>query len=97
MSNKSVNSSYTRRELTDKVKKVIHEKLGINMEQITDDASYIDNFGIDCLDNAMLIMEFEEEFGVTIPEEDAEKLTTVSGTIDYLCKVLEVSGQTSDI
>ena len=80
----------TKQGIADKVKEIVHEQLGVNMEQIVDSANYVDDFGADSLDCVELVMAFEEEFGRTIPEEDAEKIDTVGKTTDYLCKILGV-------
>jgi acyl carrier protein len=71
-------------KLEDRVKEIIVDQLGVNAEQVTPEASFIDDLGADSLDSVELIMAFEEEFGAAIPEEDAEKLTTVGKVIDYL-------------
>ena len=63
---------------------IIVEQLGVNKEQVTPEASFIDDLGADSLDSVELIMAFEEEFGAAIPEEDAEKLTTVGKVVEYL-------------
>ena len=63
---------------------MIVDQLGVNAEQVTLEASFIDDLGADSLDSVELIMAFEEEFGAVIPEEDAEKLTTVGKVIEYL-------------
>jgi acyl carrier protein len=70
--------------LADKVKEIIVEQLGVNAEQVTPEASFIEDLGADSLDTVELVMAFEEEFGAEIPDEDAEKLTTVNGVIEYL-------------
>jgi acyl carrier protein len=70
--------------LEDKVKDIIVEQLGVNAEQVTPEASFIEDLGADSLDTVELVMAFEEEFGAEIPDEDAEKLTTVGAVIDYL-------------
>jgi len=70
--------------LADKVKEIIVEQLGVNAEQVTPEASFIDDLGADSLDTVELVMAFEEEFGAEIPDEDAEKLTTVGAVTDYL-------------
>ena len=70
--------------LADKVKEIIVEQLGVNAEQVTREASFIEDLGADSLDTVELVMAFEEEFGAEIPDEDAEKLTTVGAVIDYL-------------
>ncbi|MBQ5531512.1 MAG: acyl carrier protein [Kiritimatiellae bacterium] len=71
-------------KLEDRVKNIIVDQLGVNEEQVTPEASFIDDLGADSLDNVELIMAFEEEFGAAIPEEDAEKLSTVGKVIEYL-------------
>ena len=70
--------------LEDKVKDIIVEQLGVNAEQVTREASFIEDLGADSLDTVELVMAFEEEFGAEIPDEDAEKLTNVGAVIDYL-------------
>jgi acyl carrier protein len=70
--------------LEDKVKDIIVEQLGVNADQVTTEASFIEDLGADSLDTVELVMAFEEEFGAEIPDEDAEKLTSVGGVISYL-------------
>ncbi|WP_372797597.1 acyl carrier protein [Pontiella sp.] len=70
--------------LADKVKDIIVEQLGVNADQVTTEASFIEDLGADSLDTVELVMAFEEEFGAEIPDEDAEKLTSVGGVISYL-------------
>jgi len=70
--------------IEDKVKEIIVEQLGVNADQVTDSASFIEDLGADSLDTVELVMAFEEEFGAEIPDEDAEKLTTVGGVIQYM-------------
>jgi acyl carrier protein len=70
--------------LEDKVKEIIVEQLGVNAEQVTPEASFINDLGADSLDTVELVMAFEEEFGAEIPDEDAEKLTTVGAVVNYL-------------
>jgi acyl carrier protein len=70
--------------LDEKIKEIIVEQLGVNADQVTAEASFIDDLGADSLDTVELVMAFEEEFGAEIPDEDAEKLTTVGGVISYL-------------
>ena len=70
--------------LEEKVKEIIIEQLGVNAELVTQDASFIEDLGADSLDQVELVMAFEEEFGAQIPDEDAEKLTTVGKVISYL-------------
>ena len=71
-------------EHTEKVKDSIVTELGVEREKLTDDASFIDDLGADSLDIVELVMEFEKEFNIDIPDEDAEKLRTVGDAIAYL-------------
>ena len=68
----------------EKVKSIIVERLGVDEEEVTPDASFVDDLGADSLDTVELVMVFEEEFGIEIPDEDAEKITTVSQAITYI-------------
>ena len=63
--------------VADKVKSIIVEQLGVDEEEVTPDASFVDDLGADSLDTVELVMAFEEEFGIEIPDEDAEKITRV--------------------
>ncbi len=71
-------------KLEERVKEIIVEQLGVNADQVTPEASFIDDLGADSLDTVELVMAFEEEFGAEIPDEDAEKLTSVGAVITYL-------------
>jgi acyl carrier protein len=68
----------------DRVKQIIVDQLGVAPEQVTPEASFIDDLGADSLDTVELVMAFEEEFGIEIPDEDAEKITRVKEAIDYI-------------
>ena len=68
----------------DRVKKIIRDQLNVTDEQITPEASFIDDLGADSLDQVELVMALEEEFGKDIPEEEAEKLQTVGSVIEYI-------------
>ena len=70
--------------IEEKVKDIIVEQRGVNAEQVTTEASFIEDLGADSLDTVELVMAFEEEFDAEIPDEDAEKLTTVKAVVDYL-------------
>mgnify|MGYP001281491336 FL=1 len=70
--------------LENKIKEIIVDKLGIEESEITDSASFTNDLGADSLDTVELIMEFEKEFNVSIPDEDAEKIQTVGDAIAYL-------------
>jgi len=69
---------------TAKVKDIIEKELGVEREKVTDGASFMEDLGADSLDVVELVMEFEKEFNVDIPDEDAEKLRTVGDAIAYL-------------
>ena len=70
-----------------KVKEVIIDKLGVEENMIKLEAHFVNDLGADSLDTVELIMEFEEEFGIEIPDEDAENITTVGSAVDYIEKV----------
>ena len=66
------------------VKKIIAEQLGVNEAEIKNDSSFVDDLGADSLDTVELVMAFEEEFGIEIPDEDAEKITRVKEAVEYI-------------
>jgi acyl carrier protein len=66
------------------VKAIVAEQLGVKQEQVTNDASFVDDLGADSLDTVELVMALEEEFEIEIPDEDAEKITTVHQAIEYI-------------
>jgi acyl carrier protein len=68
----------------DKVKEVVIDKLGVEEDKIVSEASFVDDLGADSLDTVELIMQFEEEFGIEIPDEEAETITTVKAAVDYI-------------
>ena len=70
--------------IEEKVKNIIVEQLGVTAEQVTPQASFIEDLGADSLDTVELVMAFEEEFGVEVPDEDAEKLLSVGDVIKYI-------------
>ena len=70
--------------VADKVKSIIVEQLGVDEEEVTPDASFVEDLGADSLDTVELVMAFEEEFGAEIPDEDAEKLQTVGDVNKYI-------------
>jgi acyl carrier protein len=73
-------------ESMDKIKKIIVDQLGIDESKIMEDSSFVDDLGADSLDIVELIMAFEEEFDMEIPDEDAEKIKTVGDAVKYLSK-----------
>ena len=70
--------------IEERVKKIIGEQLGVKQEEVTNNASFVEDLGADSLDTVELVMALEEEYGVEIPSEDLEKLTTVGAVMDYL-------------
>lgn len=70
--------------LEDRVRDLIVDQLGVSSNEVTKEASFIDDLGADSLDTVELIMAFEDEFGIEIPDEDAEKMSTVGDAIKYL-------------
>jgi acyl carrier protein len=68
----------------ERVKKIVVEQLGVNESEVTGDASFVDDLGADSLDTVELVMALEEEFDCEIPDEEAEKITTVQQAIDYI-------------
>lgn len=71
-------------DTAERVKKIVVEHLGVEESKVSDDASFIDDLGADSLDTVELVMAFEEEFGVEIPDDAAEKILTVKDAIDFI-------------
>lgn len=70
--------------VVDKVRQIIAEQLGVKVEDVTPQSSFVDDLGADSLDTVELVMALEEEFGIEIPDEDAEKMTNVGEAIKYI-------------
>ncbi len=70
--------------VNDRVRAIIAEQLGVKLEEVTDTASFIEDLGADSLDTVELVMALEEEFGIEIPDEDAEKMSSVGESIKYI-------------
>jgi len=79
-------------EIADKVRAIISDQLMVDPEEVLDESSFVEDLGADSLDTVELIMEFEDEFGVEISDEDAEKISTVGEAVAYLEKLLEEKG-----
>ena len=77
------------KSIEEKVKDIIVEQLGVNPEQVTPTASFIEDLGADSLDTVELVMALEEEFGNEIPDEQAEKIKTVGEAVDYIEKAIK--------
>lgn len=73
-------------DIADRVKKIVVEHLGVDAEKVADNASFIDDLGADSLDTVELVMAFEEEFGVEIPDDAAETILTVGDAVEFLKK-----------
>ncbi|MBO2520273.1 MAG: acyl carrier protein [Firmicutes bacterium] len=71
-------------DVLDRVKELVVEQLGVDAEEVTEDASFVDDLGADSLDIVELVMAFEEEFDLEIPDEDAEKIRTVGDAARYI-------------
>ncbi len=71
-------------DLEEKVKNIIAKELGVEMEKLTDDASFMEDLGADSLDTVELVMAFEEEFGCEIPDDAAEKIVTVKDAVSFI-------------
>src|SRR5687768_9100970 len=73
-------------DVAERVKKIVVEHLNVDQEKVTDNASFIEDLGADSLDTVELVMAFEEEFGIDIPDEDAEQMRTVGDAVSYMKK-----------
>ena len=73
-------------DIGDRVKKIVVEHLGVDAEKVTEGASFIDDLGADSLDTVELVMAFEEEFGIEIPDDAAESIVTVGDAVKYIDK-----------
>jgi acyl carrier protein len=75
-------------DIASKVRAIIADQLMVDLDEVTDEASFVEDLGADSLDTVELIMEFEDEFGVEISDEDAEKIATVGEAIAYMTQLL---------
>ena len=76
-------------DIASKVRAIIADQLMVDPDEVTDEASFVEDLGADSLDTVELIMEFEDEFGVEISDEDAEKIATVGEAVAYMTKLME--------
>ena len=76
-------------DIAEQVRRIIAEQLMVDIEEVTDDASFVEDLGADSLDTVEMIMEIEDEFGIEIPDEDAEKIQTVGQAIEYIKQKVE--------
>ena len=81
------------KEIETKVIDIICEQMGVDKSEITRETSFINDLNADSLDTVELVMEFEDEFDMSIPDEEAEKIQTVGAAIDYVAKVAQSKGQ----
>ena len=77
-------------DISERVKKIVVEHLGVEADKVTDNASFIDDLGADSLDTVELVMAFEEEFGIEIPDDAAESIVTVGDAVKYIDKAATV-------
>ena len=73
-------------EVLDKVVEIVSNQLSVNKEDVTPDASFVEDLGADSLDTVELVMAFEEEFGLEIPDDEAENITTIKSAVDWIEK-----------
>ena len=81
------------KEIEDKVIDIICEQMGTDKSEITRETSFINDLNADSLDTVELVMEFEDEFDMSIPDEEAEKIQTVGAAVDYVAKVIKTKSQ----
>lgn len=78
----------SEKSIQDRVKDIIVDQLGVNADQVTPEAKFVEDLGADSLDTVELVMAFEEEFGIEVPDEEAEKLQSVGDVVTYVEKAL---------
>lgn len=81
-------------EIEARVKKIVVEQLGVKEDEVTADASFVDDLGADSLDTVELVMALEEEFETEIPDEDAEKIVTIKDAVKYILNRMETESKT---
>lgn len=80
-------------QIEQKVIEIVSEQMGVDKSEITRETSFINDLNADSLDTVELVMEFEDEFDMSIPDEEAEKIQTVGAAIDYIINIIETKGQ----
>ena len=90
-----MNMTMKTNEIETRVKKIVVEQLGVKEDEVTSEASFVDDLGADSLDTVELVMALEEEFEVEIPDEDAEKIVTIKDAINYVVNRMEKETKTS--
>ena len=88
-----MSSDINMQEIESKVIEIVSEQMGVDKTEITRDTSFINDLNADSLDTVELVMEFEDEFDMSIPDEEAEKIQTVGAAIDYIAEVVKSQGQ----
>ena len=83
-------------EIEARVKKIVIEQLGVKEEEVTNDASFVDDLGADSLDTVELVMALEEEFETEIPDEEAEKIVTIKDAVKYIVSNMEKEPKTAE-
>ncbi len=78
-----------RKEIFEKVVEIVSEQMGVDASEISEDTSFINDLNADSLDTVELVMEFEDAFDMSIPDEEAEKIQTVGAAVDYIVKITE--------
>jgi acyl carrier protein len=86
-----INAMYNPENVFKKVTEIITEKLGIPESEVTPDASFVRDLGIDSLDYAELVMEFEQTFDIKIPDDDAERMNTIGSAVEYIKSKIEAA------
>ncbi|MFT5051506.1 MAG: acyl carrier protein [Chlamydiales bacterium] len=82
--NPSGDTTVTNPSIEDRVKKIVCDQMGVSLDKATRDTSFINDLGADSLDTVELVMELEDEFEISIPDEDAEKIQTIGSAVDYI-------------
>jgi acyl carrier protein len=87
-----VSSDINIKEIEGKVIEIVSEQMGVDKSEVTRETSFINDLNADSLDTVELVMEFEDEFDMSIPDEEAEKIQTVGAAIDYIVEIVKAQG-----